>query len=84
MAIYRELVLEKICPTCEVGNLPTIQFCVECGGSLVSIAPTECFGASTAPSEPDLGTEVKIVCMDCKAEIGEGVLRCPDCDCVMF
>jgi len=34
MADYSELVLEKICRTCEFGNLPTIPFCVECGDSL--------------------------------------------------
>jgi hypothetical protein len=75
MADYSELelVLEKICRTCEFGNLPTISFCVECGDSLTSIFPTE-----------HVEAEVKIVCMDCKAEIGEGILRCPDCDCVVI
>jgi hypothetical protein len=72
MADYRELVLEKICPTCEFGNQPTIPFCVECGDSLTSTFPTERVEA-----------EVKIVCKDCNAEIGEGVFRCPDCDCVL-
>ena len=87
MATYRELnrvVLVKVCPTCEFGNLPTVPFCVQCCDSLASIAPTESVEASNAPSEPDLGTEGKIVCPDCKAENEEGVVRCLDCDCVMY
>jgi len=84
MAEYRKLVLEKICRTCEFGNLPTIPFCVECGDSLTSTFPTERFEAMIWPSEPDVSTEVKFVCSDCKAKIGEGILRCPDCDCVLI
>ena len=86
MVMYREfkrLVLEKICPTCEFGNLPTIPFCAQCCDSLASVALTERVEVSTRPFEPDVDTEGKIVCMDCKAEIGEGILRCPYCDCVM-
>jgi hypothetical protein len=86
MVMYRELnrvVLVKVCPTCEFGNLPTTPFCVQCCDSLVSIVPTERVEASTRPCEPDLGIEWKIVCPDCKAENGEGVLRCLYCDCVM-
>jgi hypothetical protein len=87
MAMYRELnilVLEKLCPTCEFGNLPTIPFCVQCSDSLVSIIPTERVEVSTRPCETDPGIEGMIVCPDCKAENEEGVFRCLDCDCVMY
>lgn len=83
MAEYRKLVLEKICPTCEVGNLPTLPFCVECGDSLAYIIPTERIVAMIWPGQTDVDTEVKIICPDCKAKIGEGVFRCPNCDCVL-
>jgi hypothetical protein len=86
MAIYgglNRLVLVKICPTCEFENLPTIPFCVQCCDSLVSVVPTESIVAANMPCEPSLGTEVRIVCPDCKTENGEGVVRCLYCDCVM-
>jgi hypothetical protein len=63
MAMYTGLnrvVLVKICPTCEFGNLLTIPFCVECHDGLVSVVPTESVEASDAPSEPYLSTEEKI------------------------
>jgi hypothetical protein len=87
MAMYRglnRLVPVRICPTCECWNLPTVQFCVQCCDSLVSVALTESVEAANAPFEPDLGTDGKIVCPDCKAENEEGVVRCLDCDCVMY
>lgn len=75
------MALVKTCPTCGFGNQPTIPFCLECGVSLVAVAPGESI-ATPSDNQQRNGGE-RIACPDCGAEIDASSERCVYCDCAL-
>lgn len=77
------MVLEKACPTCGFGNVPTSPFCIQCGVSLVSITPLERAETTVEKGRSLSRNDGKNVCPDCGAKNDDGCDRCVYCDCAL-